>query len=78
MKDPARVLTGRLGGLTTAARGHVNTLPARQARLARLAAAYGISPDLDPEEYQARLKAALRIEMTQRALARWRRKGAEK
>jgi hypothetical protein len=76
VKDPALVRAGRLGGLTVAARGRVNTAPARAARLARLAERYGIPPDLDPVERDRRMRAALRAEMTKVAAARWRRQGA--
>lgn len=78
-KDPERVRTGRLGGLTVSARGRTNTRPARQAWEARLRESFGIGADLDPSELERRERAALRVAMTRLANARWgnRKAGAE-
>lgn len=73
-KDPIRVATGRLGGLTTAARGRHVTGPARAAWEARVAAEFGIDESLDPAERARRFDAALRVRMTRLAAARWGKK----
>lgn len=70
-KDPERVRLGRLGGLTTAARGAHNTRPGREAWERALAAEFGITEDLDPAERKRRLDAALRVRMARVARARW-------
>jgi hypothetical protein len=67
-KDPARVRTGRLGGLTTAARGHHNLGPAREAFLRRFEPD---DPALTPEEREKRRRAGLRLHMSRLASARW-------
>lgn len=63
-----RVLRARLGGLETAARGHVNTAPARQAFLSRFDAL--VDPDrvLSPTERARRSEAARKAYMTRLAL----------
>lgn len=73
MKDPERVRLGRLGGLTTAARGHHNTSPGREAWLRRLAEEFGITDDLEPAEKERRMAAALRLRMARIARSRWDR-----
>jgi hypothetical protein len=70
-KDPERVRLGRLGALTTHARGHTNTGPARAAWEARLAAEHGIDKAEDPSERVRRMDAALRLRMTRLAMQRW-------
>jgi hypothetical protein len=70
-KDPERVRTGRLGALTVHARGRTNTLPARAAWEAGLAAEFGIGDDLDADERKRRMDAALRVRMARMARARW-------
>ena len=70
-KDPERVRTGRLGGLTTAARGAHVTVPGRRAWEAALAAEYGITDDLPEPERRRRMDAALRLRMSRMARARW-------
>lgn len=71
-KDPARVLTGRLGALATHARGHTNTAPAHAAFLARFEAQ--VDPDglLDPAERQRRAEYAKADYFTRLALHRHR------
>ena len=59
MTPAQRALRSRLGGLTTAARGHVNTAPARAAFAARFYA--GIPDDLPPGERDRRAAAAKRL-----------------
>lgn len=70
-KDPERVRTGRLGGLTTAARGTHNTRPGREAWERALAAEFGIADDLPLAERRRRMDAALRVRMARVARARW-------
>jgi hypothetical protein len=70
-KDPVRVATGRLGGLTTKARGAHVTGPARLAWEAKLAAEFGIPDDLPPAERRERLDAAQRVRMSRVARKRW-------
>lgn len=70
-KDPERVRLGRLGALSVHARGRTNVGPARAASLAGLATEFGITDDLDPDERDRRMKAALRVRMTRLAMARW-------
>ena len=73
-----RSLRARLGGLSTAARGHVNTAPAR----ARFAERFyqGIPDDLAPSERDRRAAAARRLYFAQLAyrssLTRGQRKAA--
>lgn len=73
-KDPERVRLGRLGALTVHAGGKTNTVPARKAWEAALAAEHGISDDLDPAERDRRVRSALRARMTRLAMARWKKK----
>ena len=70
-KDPERVRTGRLGGLTTAARGAHVTEPGRKAWEQALAAEFGIGDDLEPRERKRRMDAAIRVRMSRVARARW-------
>jgi hypothetical protein len=75
VKDPERVRLGRLGALTVHARGRTNVGPARAAWEAKLAAEFGIvSGDLDSAVARRRMDAAMRIEMTRLARARWRKR----
>jgi hypothetical protein len=62
-----RILRSRIGGLTTAARGHVNTSPARAAFEARFYD--GIPADLPAPERDRRAAAARRLHFTRLALA---------
>lgn len=70
-KNPERVRLGRIGALTVHARGRTNTGPARLAWEAALAAEYGISDDLPPDERRRRLVLAMRVRMSNLARARW-------
>src|SRR6476469_4590042 len=65
MTPEQRALRSRLGGLTTLARGHVNTAPARAAFAARFYA--DIPDDLTPAERDRRAAAARRLYMAQLA-----------
>jgi hypothetical protein len=78
-KDPERVRTGRLGGLTVAARGRTNVGPARAAWEARVADEFGIGEELAPAEHKRRMDAALRVRMARLARVRWgnRKAGSE-
>lgn len=77
IKDPERVRLGRLGALTTHARGHTNVAAARAAWEDALAAEFGIGLDIDPHERTRRMGAAMRVRMSRIAAARWgNRKGA--
>ena len=59
MTPAERSLRSRLGGLTTAARGHVNTAPARSAFAARF---YDSIPeDVPADERNRRAEAARRL-----------------
>ena len=60
-----RSLRSRLGGLTTAARGNVNTAPARAAFDARFYA--DVPADLPPAERDRRAAAARKLYMAQLA-----------
>jgi hypothetical protein len=75
-KDPERVRLGRLGGLTTAARGRSNTRPAREAWERGLAAEFQISDDLPLAERNRRLDAAMRVRMARLARRRWAKRNA--
>lgn len=75
-KDPERVRLGRLGALSIHARGRTNTLPARLAWEAGVAAEFGITDDLDDVERRRRMDAALRVRMTRLARSRWSKKKA--
>jgi hypothetical protein len=70
-KDPERQRLGRLGGLTTTARGAHVTAPGRRAWEAALAAEFGITDELDPADRKRRMDAALRVRMARLARARW-------
>jgi hypothetical protein len=65
MTPEQRSLRSRLGGLTTAARGHVNTGPARAAFAERFY--QGIPTDLPQPERDRRAAAARRLYMAQLA-----------
>lgn len=75
-KDPERVRLGRLGALTVHARGKTNTGPARLAWETALAAEFDIASDLDPQERDRRMNAAMRVRMSRMAAARWAKKKA--
>lgn len=59
MNKAERQMRGRIGGLTTAARGHVNTGPAREAMALKFYA--GIPDDATPAEREARALAARKL-----------------
>lgn len=61
-----RILRARMGGLSTAARGHVVTAPARLAFAARFYE--GIPEDLPQHERDRRASAARRLYFTRLAL----------
>jgi hypothetical protein len=63
-----RVLRARAGGLSTAARGHVNTAPARDAFLAKFLAQVDPDGTLGPVERARRCEAARRLHFTRLAL----------
>jgi hypothetical protein len=67
MTPAERSLRGRLGGLTTAARGHVNTAPAREAFLARFEREVDPAGTLSPAERARRADAARRLHMSRLA-----------
>lgn len=78
-KDPERVRLGRLGALSVHARGKTNTVPARAAWEAKLAAEVDPDGSLAPAERNRRLQFAMRVRMTRLAMTRWstKRTGAE-
>lgn len=65
MTPEQRSLRSRLGGLTTAARGHVNTAAAREAFAERFYA--GIPDDLPQAERDRQAAAARRLHFTRLA-----------
>jgi hypothetical protein len=67
MTPSERSLRSRLGGLTTAARGHVNTGPAREAFLAKFEAQVDPDGTLGPQERARRAEAARRLHMSRLA-----------
>ena len=75
MTPEQRALRSRLGGLTTAARGHVNTAPARAAFAERFYA--GIPADLPQAERDRRAASARRLYMAQLAFRSSRARSKE-
>ena len=74
-KDPERVRLGRMGALTTHARGHTNTGPARAALLAKFDAEVDPTGTLDPAERARRAAYALRLHMLRLNAKRWPKAG---
>lgn len=72
-KDPVRVMTGRMGALTTHARGHTNTGPATAAKWAKYEAEVDPDGTLDPATRRKRAEYARRLDMTRLAMRRWAR-----
>lgn len=75
-KDPERVRLGLMGALTTHARGHTNTGPARLALLAKFDREVDPNNTLDPGERERRAKYALRLHMLRLNAKRWPKKVA--
>lgn len=74
-KDPERVRLGRMGALSTHARGHTNVGPARAGFLASIEAEVDPDGSLDPPERERRAKYALRLRMLRLNAKRWPKAG---
>jgi len=72
VKDPVRVMTGRMGALAVHSRGRTNTGPATAARWAKYEQAVDPDGTLDPATRRRRAEYARRLDMTRLALRRWR------
>jgi hypothetical protein len=71
VKDPERVMYGRLGALTVHARGRTNTVPASAAFMARFETEVDPEGVLLPAERARRAEYARRAHMTRLVLRRW-------